>query len=106
MGGINEKTEEKIRADLVDIEPLLDTTTIFVTHSPAYGILDRGILGRHIGSPSLLTVIERSNVRIHIHGHSHCSFGRSGRHFNVAAAATMRGMLIDTDTCEHETIRE
>jgi Icc-related predicted phosphoesterase len=106
MGGINEKTEEEIRSDLADIEPLLDTTTIFVTHSPAYGILDKGILGRHIGSPSLLKVIERSNVRIHIHGHSHCSFGRSGRHFNVAAAATMRGMLIDTDTREHDTIRE
>jgi Icc-related predicted phosphoesterase len=105
-GGVNEKTEEEIAVELRDLEPLLDESTVFVTHSPAFGILDLGFLGHHIGSHSILEIIERKQVRIHIHGHSHCSFGRAGRHFNVASGGDLRAMLIETDTLECEVIWE
>ena len=76
MGGICEKPEEDIARDLLDLEPLLDTNTFFVTHGPARGILDGG----H-GSVALASLPQRRPVLAHIHGHSHSSFGREGKAF-------------------------
>ena len=44
MGGIFEKSEDGIRDDLSSLYSLVDDRTVLVTHSPAYGILDIGIL--------------------------------------------------------------
>jgi len=98
MGGINEKPEADIRTDLEQLESMIDERTVFVTHSPAYGVRDLGILDRHAGSTSIADVIERRNPVAHIHGHIHSQFGRSGRHFNVAAAGTGRLTMIDVST--------
>ena len=68
---------------------------MFVTHSPAFRILDVGILDRHAGSTSIAAVIQRRNPVAHIHGHIHSEFGRSGKHFNVAAAGTGNMTLIE-----------
>ena len=98
MGGIFEKTEDKIETDLREIEPLVNRETVLVTHSPAHGVLDKAASGASVGSQSLLEFIRRTDARVHIHGHIHKCFGRSGRHFNVASGRAFRAMSIDLST--------
>lgn len=105
MGGIFEKPEEEMEADLLGLEPLLDSQTILVTHGPAKGIRDIGMLGLHAGSESLWKLLERRPVRAHIHGHIHEAFGRSDNHFNVASAGEKRCMIIDLMSMRHEIIQ-
>ena len=106
MGGIHEKPEEEIREDLAELASLVDGRTIFVTHSPAYGVLDLGILDRHAGSRAILDVVAERNPVAHIHGHIHAQFGRHGKHFNVAAAGHRRCVLLDLETMMHEVMQE
>jgi Icc-related predicted phosphoesterase len=103
-GGIFEKPEDEIGADLDRLERLVDESTILVTHSPAYGILDIGMMDTHSGSRSILELIQKRKPRAHIHGHIHEQFGRFDRHFNVASEARRRGMVIDLDTMKHVVI--
>jgi Icc-related predicted phosphoesterase len=105
MGGVFEKSEDAIARDLATIAPLMDERTVFVTHSPALGLLDDTLLG-HAGSASIRDVVDKRGVRIHIHGHIHGCFGRSGLHFNVAAAGRRRAMLVDVDAVTHEVVGE
>ena len=104
MGGANEKDEEAIGRDLIDLRSLADADTIFVTHSPAKGILDLTMLGTHAGSRSILIFVERTQLRAHIHGHIHGSSGREGRHFNVAVLPRMKATLINIDNMVHEEV--
>ncbi len=104
MGGIFEKPEAGIRKDLEALEELFDKNTVFVTHSPAYGILDRTFLGENAGSKSILELIRKRKVRIHIHGHIHKCYGRQDIHFNVSADARLRGMVIDLADGAHTII--
>lgn len=106
IGGPFEKTEDEIAADMMELLPLLDGRTVLVTHCPAYGLLDLGILDRHAGSPAIRRAVEASGVRAHIHGHTHRCFGREGRHFNVAAGARSRAMRIDLETLEYQPLGE
>jgi Icc-related predicted phosphoesterase len=48
VGGCHEKPEDEIATDLRRIEPILDETTVLVTHSPAYGYVDRIFSGNHV----------------------------------------------------------
>lgn len=105
MGGVFEKPEEEIAQDLVEIAPLIEEDTVLVTHSPAYGILDPGAGPHKIGSRSLLKLIGDRNPLVHIHGHSHSGFGRSGRHFNVALARSKRAIIIDLGPLESAVLR-
>jgi Icc-related predicted phosphoesterase len=104
MAGIFEKTEEAIGRDLDEMVALANDHTVFVTHCPARGFLDRTMLGTHAGSTSILDFIEKTGVRAHIHGHIHSGFGRDGCHFNVAALPIERAMLIDIDRMAHRVI--
>jgi Icc-related predicted phosphoesterase len=88
------KLESEIERDLRLLEPLLDRNTVLVTHTPAFDKLDTVSDGAHVGSPSLAALLERKPVLAHIHGHIHGRFGRDGNHFNVAAAAHRRAVLI------------
>jgi Icc-related predicted phosphoesterase len=107
MGGVFEKPEEEIAADLELLRPLMDSDTVLVTHNPAHGILDLGVLGEHAGSPAILAAVREREVRVHIHGHIHDYFGHLGPHFNVSSGGRiMRGMLIDLETLEHRVIDE
>ena len=106
IGGIFEKQEEEIEKDLVSIEPLLDAQTILITHSPAYGVLDRTYSGERVGSCSLARLLERRPVLAHIHGHIHESFGRERNHFNVASAGRRRTFLIELPSCEHRILSD
>ena len=104
MGGIFEKSEDSIRDDLSSVYSLVDDRTVLVTHSPAYGILDIGILDLPAGSIAIKELVEDRKPLIHIHGHIHAEFGVQGRHFNVAAAGHKRVVLIDTDTMEYQVV--
>lgn len=105
MGNVNERPESVIAADLEALAPLVDSRTVLVTHVPARGSLDFGLLGRRIGLRPLAALIEQRRPLAHVHGHSHSGFGRCGRHFNVAAGTATRAMLIDLATLEHEVVR-
>jgi Icc-related predicted phosphoesterase len=104
MGGTFEKPEDDIKADLAGLDGLMDGETIFVSHSPALGILDPGFDDSHIGSSSLREFLERNSFRAHLHGHSHAGFGCSGKHFNVASAGLERALILDLDTMQHQFI--
>ena len=104
VGTVFVKTEIEIEKDLNSLRSLLDSRTVFVTHSPAYESLDRTYSGEHVGSPSLATMLSREPVLGHIHGHVHESFGRDGVHFNVASAGLRRAILIDLPSLRHEVL--
>ncbi len=104
MGGVHEKPEGEIEKDLALLEAEINHTTVLVTHGPAYGTLDRVHGGEHVGSTSLRDLVQRTAPRVHIHGHIHQEFGRTGRHFNVASAGMKRAMVIDLLTMEHRVI--
>jgi Icc-related predicted phosphoesterase len=104
MGGTFERPEPAIASDLAALVPLLDHTTVLLTHSPAFGILDPGIGGVNIGSTSLRTLLDDHPCQAHIHGHSHGGFGRCGNRFNVAAAGRCRAVVLDLETMEHRVL--
>jgi len=104
MGGCHEKPEDEIAADLCKIEPLLDKATILVTHTPAFGYVDRIYSGYQVGSHALAGMLERVDVLCHIHGHIHHSFGCAENHFNVAASGSCRAMIIDLPSLSHDVI--
>jgi Icc-related predicted phosphoesterase len=106
MGGIFEKPENEIAEDAHELESLLDGQTVFVSHSPAFGVLDRTASGVHAGSRSLGQLINRKSPLAHIHGHVHQGFGRDGRHFNVAAAGMRRAMSLELPSLAHEIIEQ
>ncbi len=104
MGGAFEKPEVEIQSDLVHVGPMLDPNTVFVSHSPAMGILDPGFGEAKIGSSSIRELLASNPFLAHIHGHSHAGFGRTRNHFNVASAGRLRTMIIDLDTTEHQVL--
>ena len=104
MGGTFEKPDTDIRIDLANLPARLGPETVFVSHSPALGILDPGLSDVHIGSHALREFLDANPCRAHIHGHSHAGFGRQGNHFNVASAARMRSMIIDLETMGHQVM--
>jgi Icc-related predicted phosphoesterase len=104
MGGTFEKPDTSIDADLASLASLFDAKTVFVSHSPAFGILDPSFGDALIGSDSLRTRLESSPFLAHIHGHSHAGFGRFGKHFNVASGGRARATMLDLSTMEHEFI--
>jgi len=101
MGGTFEKPELAIEEDLAALSVDFDADTIFVSHSPAFGILDQGFGDTRIGSHSLRRMLDKKPFLAHVHGHSHGGFGRSGRHFNVASAGRRRAMLLNLETMTH-----
>jgi Icc-related predicted phosphoesterase len=104
MGGTFEKPEPEIEADLAALTDLLDASTVFVSHSPALGILDPGFGGSRIGSGSLRALLEAHPFLLHVHGHSHGGFGRAGGHVNVASGGRTRAMILDLATGAHQVL--
>jgi Icc-related predicted phosphoesterase len=105
MGGTFEKPEAEIKSDLTRLTDLLDARTVFVSHSPAFGILDPGYRETRIGSHSLAEFLDANLYLAHIHGHSHAGFGHHGKHFNVASAGQPRGMILDLEAMQHQVIK-
>jgi Icc-related predicted phosphoesterase len=100
MGGVYEKPEDEIRTDLGQLEGLVDSETVLVTHNPAYGMLDLGVLDIHAGSLSIMDLVRTRKVRVHVHGHIHQCFGRVDRHLNVASGGRFRAMVIDPESLD------
>jgi Icc-related predicted phosphoesterase len=99
------KKDSEIDADLRAMDGgAVDESTIFVTHTPAYGSLDLCDTG-HVGSKALADFLNRNPVLVHIHGHIHHAFGVDGYHFNVASAARRRAMLIDLPSLKYEVLQ-
>jgi Icc-related predicted phosphoesterase len=82
----------------------MDNDTVFVSHSPALGILDPGLGKTRIGSSALREFLQRNPFRVHIYGHSHAGFGRQDLHFNVASAGRERAMILNLKTREHQIV--
>lgn len=104
VGSIHEKPETEIRRDLDKLGQLVDHRTVLVTHGPARRCLDHTAAGEWVGSCAISDFLEKREIRAHIHGHVHRAFGRHGIHFNVAAAANCRAILIDLETMHHEIL--
>jgi len=104
MGGNFEKSEAEIDNDLTNLTILLDAKTVFVSHTPAFGILDPGFGEARIGSRSLREFLDANPFMAHIHGHSHAGFGRHGKHFNVASAGRPKAMILDLETMQHQIV--
>jgi Icc-related predicted phosphoesterase len=104
VGGIYEKSESKIGFDLKKLSHLVNKKTILISHSPAYGILDKSFSGIHCGSKSILNFIEKEELHAHLHGHIHEAFGQHRIHFNVAAGRKKQAMLIDLNTLAFEIL--
>jgi Icc-related predicted phosphoesterase len=104
MGGTFEKPDAAIAADLAPLAGVVDADTIFVSHSPAFGILDPGFAESQIGSRSLRQFLDTKPFFAHVHGHSHGGFGRQGKHFNVASGGRCRAMVLDTESMNHDVL--
>ncbi|MBK9258005.1 MAG: metallophosphatase domain-containing protein [Saprospiraceae bacterium] len=53
-----------------------DHTEILITHSPAFGILDRTTSGQHAGCEELKDKIEATKPKVHVCGHIHEAYGK------------------------------
>jgi len=98
-----EKTEKRIATDLRKLRSLVDGRTVLVTHAPAKGVHEFESPWP-MGIESLAELIRECPPRIHVHGHIHRTFGRTGIHFNVACRERARAMLIDLDELTHEVL--
>jgi Icc-related predicted phosphoesterase len=100
VGGPFERPEQRQEANLVCLEALMDEHTLFVSHGPAYGVLDVGADGEHYGSRALLAFLRRKPVRLHLFGHIHNSWGVQGNAVNAAYPASRQFASTDLETGE------
>jgi Icc-related predicted phosphoesterase len=98
-----EKPEKRIAADLKKLWSHVDEHTVFVTHAPMKGVHEFESPWP-MGITSLVDLVRDLPPRVHIHGHIHRTFGRTGIHFNVACRDRARAMLIDLDDLTHEVL--
>lgn len=75
----SEVDEMKYLSKIID---LIDDNTILVTHAPAHGILDKNRHGISIGSKNIRKTIIDREIKLHLFGHVHESFGVEGKHIN------------------------
>ena len=72
---------------------ILPDTDVIITHGPAYGRLDRVLMGTHAGSMALAKRIsELSNLKLHVTGHIHESRGTMIRNGVLTVNAAICGI--------------
>jgi Icc-related predicted phosphoesterase len=64
----NELSEEEI---MTQLRPVMERGMILVLHCPAYGTLDVPFSGKHVGSVSILKLVEEFKPRVVLSGHIH-----------------------------------
>lgn len=69
FGTFGELSEQDIYAGMAKLE--LDSSTLLMLHSPPKGHFDEGMLGRHIGSESVLRMIKERKPLAAFFGHAH-----------------------------------
>lgn len=101
----NELPEDELAKKLINIESLVDRNTIFITHGPPKGILDRVANGFRAGSESILKLVKDKQPIFHIFGHIHEAFGNASIGDTICCNASclwsdwlLRGFIIDTQT--------
>jgi len=95
IGGKFEKSESEQYQDLNNLSEKMDDRTVFITHGPPFGVLDKTFWKRSVGSKSLTDFVARHKPLIHIFGHIHESFGRSERSYNVSYPSSKSFVKID-----------
>jgi hypothetical protein len=68
-----EMSEEEIYSRMKKLK--IDGNTLLLTHAPPKGHLDNGSLGRHIGSDSILRIIQEKKPLAAFFGHAHEALG-------------------------------
>lgn len=104
IGGDFEKTEKQQAADMQTLLKLLNEDTVFVSHGPAYGVLDKTHFGKSAGSRALLDLLSAIKPKFHLFGHIHESAGFKGYAVNGAYPKRHQLVSINTDTREVEFI--
>ena len=66
-------------------------TDLLITHGPPLGILDKTVNGASVGCQDLLSAINDLNLKFHIFGHIHESYGQLG----VPGRKYMNASLLD-----------
>jgi Icc-related predicted phosphoesterase len=67
-----------------------DDTTVLITHTPPFGILDQPSSRQmHCGCPYLLERVESIRPRLHVFGHNHSSAGVQDREFTTFINASV-----------------
>ncbi len=109
----NELPENKLAEKLISIEKQVDKKTILVTHGPPKDILDKLTNGLHVGSSSILRLVNKKQPCFHIFGHIHEAFGQDKFNdtlcFNVSSLwldQILRGYIIDTDNNTYKKIEQ
>ena len=70
-----------------------DNVDVLITHTPPHGILDRTVLGWHVGCRELTKAVERIRPKVHLFGHIHEAYGekvQNGTQFINASICTFR----------------
>lgn len=99
----NEMPEDGLVKRLKHIEKQVDRKTIFVTHGPPKGVLDRLANGLCAGSDSVLKLVKDKQPVFHIFGHIHEAFGDAKIGGTICCNASclwsdwlLRGYIFDT----------
>jgi len=69
FGTFGEMSEQDIYSGMAKLK--LDSSTLLMLHSPPKGHFDEGLLGRHIGSESILKMITEKKPLAAFFGHAH-----------------------------------
>lgn len=101
----NELPEDRLAEKLRNIERRVDRKTIFITHGPPKGILDRVVNGLRAGSESIRNLVKARQPMFHIFGHIHEAFGNAKIDNTIYCNASclwtdwlLQGYIIDTET--------
>jgi len=88
VGGKFEKNENEQKLDYNRMLKWVAQHTILITHGPAYGIKDKTIDGKNVGSESLKSFIEDERIILHCCGHIHNDSGFENKTINIAYPKT------------------
>ncbi len=102
VGGLFEKREEEQQKDMSNIWNLVDESTIFVSHGPAYkenDMLHNGLTGNlnRIGGKALRGLISERKPRYHLYGHYHQKYGIRKNSINGSYPISRKFIMIDLE---------
>ena len=91
----------KIHWDLIP-----ENTDILITHTPPFGILDKSRSGRSIGCEELSKRLKELQVKFHIFGHVHASYGEykneKTNFINASNISSSKGLVNEPITFEYK----
>ena len=96
-----------LEQDYQKLKHTINKNTIFVTHAPAYGILDGDYLS---GNKDLRDLIKEKKPKYHLFGHIHAGYGYENNSINGSYPKERKFIDINTETNEvykipYKTIR-